>query len=368
MSYDAGFMLFASLEIARPIAQGKMAPTPTAMPVLSGVCVSSPAYLDKPSKAGYFIFPDLSVRHEGWYRLKFSLFEQPRQAADADLDNPFTDDVDSPYPVPHESMQNRAEVVSYPFQVFSAKKFPGLDQSTPTSKALADQGCRVRIRREIRQRKMRVDEEKPEPRNETPEWQTPGHSRAASRTSMDGRYLSVDPMRRPSLESMYQPRPVPSRTTSIASLTHPSPTSPVAPPLQSMRPPMYRGYEQPPPPASYQSRYPHYYSREEPVMAKSDLKLPPINMNPMTAPPPQRQLYNLPEPTSTKRAPSRSFNDDYTMKQGLRPDQPPRYEPVNHSGHIEPDNAVSDDEGDRDHYSYARANGNRGMKVHDLLS
>ena len=56
-------------------------------------------------------------------------------------------------PVRHEGVFNRMDVVSIPFQVYSAKKFPGLNQSTELSVLVADQGCRVRIRRDVRQRK-----------------------------------------------------------------------------------------------------------------------------------------------------------------------------------------------------------------------
>ena len=40
-----------------------------------------------------------------------------------------------------------------PFTVFSAKKFPGLSESTSLSRIVAEQGCRVRIRRDVRMRR-----------------------------------------------------------------------------------------------------------------------------------------------------------------------------------------------------------------------
>ena len=87
-TYDATFMLYASLEVSRPIAGGKQH-APATIPVLAGVTVASAAYLEKPRRAAYFIFPDLSVRHEGWYRLRFSLFEGIKHSRDADIDKPF---------------------------------------------------------------------------------------------------------------------------------------------------------------------------------------------------------------------------------------------------------------------------------------
>lgn len=150
-------MLFASLVHARPIANGRMAPTHVC-PVITGVCVAGAAYLAKPHNAAYFIFPDLSIRHEGWYRLKFDLFEQTKRIGDMDegvtMSKIESSTFDNPSPeYPHENMVNRAEILSDPFQVYSAKKFPGLDPSTELSKIIADQGCRVRIRRDVRQRR-----------------------------------------------------------------------------------------------------------------------------------------------------------------------------------------------------------------------
>lgn len=365
MSYDSGFMLYASLEVARPIANGKMHNGPPCLPVLTGVCVASTAYLERPNRAGYFIFPDLSVRHEGWYRLKFSLFEQIKHASDADTNRPFTNaEGSSKQVLSHESMANRMEVQSTPFQVFSAKKFPGLSQSTDLSKVVADQGCRVRIRREIRQRK-RTSDDKPDGGRQTPDIWAHGHSRTESRNSMDGHYAPMDPMRRPSTESLYH-RQVPSRAPSIASMSQASPTTPTAPHMAAM----------PPPPsynASLQSRYTGtYYSHPSPARPAppaDNLTLPPISpasTSTALAPPAPSRYYQTHEPTSTKRGSDRVFNDDYSMKAGARPDQPIRAEPVQAHGFIEADNG-DDDDADKGDYFYSRANGSRGLKVAQLL-
>lgn len=50
-------------------------------------------------------------------------------------------------------VSHRLEVKSAPFTVFSAKKFPGLSESTALSRMVAEQGCRVRIRRDVRMRR-----------------------------------------------------------------------------------------------------------------------------------------------------------------------------------------------------------------------
>lgn len=158
-SHNANFFLFTTLENARPIAKGRVPVQPSTFPVLTGSPVAGMAYLDRPSPAGYFIFPDLSVRHEGLYRLAFSLFEELKESKDADAEPPEgssnkRDELLSSNPMaPRAHVHFRLEVKSTPFAVFSAKKFPGLSESTPLSRTVAEQGCRVRIRRDVRMRR-----------------------------------------------------------------------------------------------------------------------------------------------------------------------------------------------------------------------
>lgn len=165
-SYKANFFLFATLEPARPIAQGRVPQTQSAFPVLTGMFVSGMAYLDRPEPAGYFLFPDLSVRHEGRYRLSFNLYEDPKEAKDADAEVPPNHPSKnvSKLQIPNAPklfVEWRLEVKSKPFTVFSAKKFPGLAESTVLSRIVAEQGCRVRIRRDVRMRR-REDKGHPE--------------------------------------------------------------------------------------------------------------------------------------------------------------------------------------------------------------
>lgn len=154
-TYSANFFLFTTLEIARPVAHGRMqAPAPQ-VPVLTGMPVSGMAYLDRPSLAGYFIFPDLSVRHEGRYRLSFNLYEETKEAKDTDAE-PSNEPAKPSIPgstSPNASFDWRVEVKSAEFVVYSAKKFPGLAESTHLSRVVAEQGCRVRIRRDVRMRR-----------------------------------------------------------------------------------------------------------------------------------------------------------------------------------------------------------------------
>ncbi|KAF9237961.1 velvet factor-domain-containing protein, partial [Melanogaster broomeanus] len=84
--------------------------------------------------AGFFVFPDLSVRTEGSYRLKLSLFE-----------------------VVGNTVRHCKSIYSQPFYVYTAKKFPGMEaESTPLSCSLADQGIKIRIRKDIRVRKRPI--------------------------------------------------------------------------------------------------------------------------------------------------------------------------------------------------------------------
>ncbi|KAL9110987.1 MAG: hypothetical protein Q9227_004602 [Pyrenula ochraceoflavens] len=163
-THNASFVMYASLSMARKIAQpapGKL-PMPPNVAVLTGQHVAATNYLDRPEPAGYFIFPDLSVRHEGHYRLSFNLYEQVKEPDDADPTRPMpakserlASSTGAQKPREWDGLQHRLEVCTAPFQVYSAKKFPGLSESTNLSKNLADQGCRVRIRRDVRMRKRK---------------------------------------------------------------------------------------------------------------------------------------------------------------------------------------------------------------------
>jgi hypothetical protein len=93
---------------------------------------------DEEGKKGYFyIFPDLSIRVEGRYRLKFDLLRL----------------VLPPGPPLLGSNQVAAECLSDIFVVFAAKKFPGMMESTALTKAIARQGIKISVRTEPRGRR-----------------------------------------------------------------------------------------------------------------------------------------------------------------------------------------------------------------------
>ena len=236
-SHNANFFLFTTLEPARKIAHGRV-PQPQAMaPVLTGAPVAGMVYLDRPNPAGYFIFPDLSVRHEGQYRLSFSLYEDVKEDKDADNKPPCSPKrLGSNTMAPRAHVHFRLEVKSVPFFVFSAKKFPGLSESTMLSRQVAEQGCRVRIRRDIRVRRrdtkvtegyLNSGEEAhyaPSERFSTPQ-HIPDRPRSISNGSIDAQ-TPYSLQRRPSMEmagyyasNAYAP-PAPSACTHSANPYH----------------------------------------------------------------------------------------------------------------------------------------------------
>ncbi|KAJ2076578.1 hypothetical protein H4R24_005620 [Coemansia sp. RSA 988] len=94
---------------------------------MTGSVVASLAHLkDVDGNDGaFFVFPDLSVRCEGVYRLKFSLFE-----------------------IVGNQVFFCKSITSTMFTVYSAKKFPGMEESTHLTKLFAEQGLKIRVRKE----------------------------------------------------------------------------------------------------------------------------------------------------------------------------------------------------------------------------
>ncbi|KAI0156383.1 hypothetical protein GGR57DRAFT_463279 [Xylariaceae sp. FL1272] len=213
--YNVDFFCYASLEQARVIAPGRVqAPQANQVPVLSGFPVSGCCYLDRPDPAGYFIFPDLSVRHEGRYRLVFSLYELVKDEKDLD---PISDASQSGDECQLNEARHRMDLNSAEFTVYSAKKFPGLTESTSLSRTVAEQGCRVRIRRDIRMRRR-----EPNPKPSAPEeynngedrykrggTQTPDQFRTRSVSNSSMNRAPYPAERRPSIIGDYEGGPPP---------------------------------------------------------------------------------------------------------------------------------------------------------------
>ncbi|GIZ46791.1 hypothetical protein CKM354_000990300 [Cercospora kikuchii] len=295
----ANYFLFATLEAARPIAHGRVSADRHTPPVLTGTPVAGMVYLDRPDPAGYFIFPDLSVRHEGNYRLSFSLYEELKNVKDEDKMSEEPKAAGEGAPV----VNHRLEVKSEPFQVFSAKKFPGLTESTALSRMVAEQGCRVRIRRDVRMRRRdqknsakdwdEYEDETAAARarmSSTPESQSQPHPgmmhtphsymdpipRPRSTSNTSHQSLAQPISRRPSAQDMasaYQttqygnapqpPQPAFNQTAQYG----PSPTQSYqqgpyvqqAPPMQPPPPQYQQGYAAPPAPSPVSASQPGYY-------------------------------------------------------------------------------------------------------------
>ncbi|KAG0030872.1 hypothetical protein BGZ81_002089 [Podila clonocystis] len=145
---DPLFVLHVSLwshdgtEVRNMIATPGQSDPPKLTRILMGSLVVSPILLNNPEgvPGWYFSFPDLSIRTEGVYTLKFSLMRF------GSFD--FLSEEDG-----QQASTLVAEETSEPFTVFSAKKFPGMTESTELSKAFAKQGLKIPIRNDLRVRK-----------------------------------------------------------------------------------------------------------------------------------------------------------------------------------------------------------------------
>ncbi|KAF9556265.1 hypothetical protein EC968_008368 [Mortierella alpina] len=144
---DPLFVLHVSLwshdgkEVRNMIATPGQSDPPKLTRILMGSLVVSPVLLNNAEgvPGWFFSFPDLSIRTEGVYTLKFSLMRFGSYD--------FLNSEDG-----HASTLV-AEEISEPFTVFSAKKFPGMTESTELSKAFAKQGLKIPIRNDLRARK-----------------------------------------------------------------------------------------------------------------------------------------------------------------------------------------------------------------------
>lgn len=102
---------------------------------LAGTTVVSLTHIRNPPPGKFFfILNDLSIRQEGFYRLKFRVFEVP---------------------LSHSYVYLRGEVDSSVITVYSPKNFPGLATSSNLIMDLASRGHKVRVRKESTLQKRR---------------------------------------------------------------------------------------------------------------------------------------------------------------------------------------------------------------------
>ncbi|EFW13315.1 Velvet complex subunit ryp3 [Coccidioides posadasii str. Silveira] len=124
----------------------QLAPTqPTGMftrNLIGSLSASAFKLTDPENKLGiWFILQDLSVRTEGAFRLKMNFVNVGTDPADPSSES-------SGPILNHGSAPVLASVFSDVFHVFSAKKFPGVIESTPLSKCFAIQGIKIPIRKD----------------------------------------------------------------------------------------------------------------------------------------------------------------------------------------------------------------------------
>jgi hypothetical protein len=365
-SYNANFFLFATLELARPMIHGRVQPSAQQNPVLTGMPVSGMAYLDRPAEAGYFIFPDLSVRHEGRYRLSFNLYEETKETKDGDPDRP-TDGQSKAPPATlnhNGSFDWRLEVKSAPFTVYSAKKFPGLAESTVLSRTVAEQGCRVRIRRDVRMRRRDGKpsgdfDEYDEEYSRTRRTATPDsihdpyiRQRSLSNSSLDRQPYAPEGQRRPagveyqqqSYGSSYTAPPVAqSNSTSYlqfgtsATQQYQAPLYP-QPPSQSMpsqqqsyppaqntfHPPLPAQYRQPPTPMGYNySERQSYAAPYAPQDSSCETDYRRSSTSYPSAPPPAPNQYSTTPDQNSSRVQQGSSYQQYSQSNHTPAVQPP---------------------------------------------
>ncbi|KNG45888.1 velvet factor protein [Stemphylium lycopersici] len=153
---------------------------------LSGTLVSSLHRLkDVNNKdGGFFIFGDISVRIQGSYRLRFTLYEIHPVLFET------PDDMGS-----YECL---GHTLSEKFNVVLPKDFKGLEESTYLSRAFSDQGVRLRLRKEARgmmaQKRSFSEQEQP-------------IAKRRREDSVEGTQYSVQP---------YVPPPPPTQTTNFS--------------------------------------------------------------------------------------------------------------------------------------------------------
>lgn len=273
-AYNANFFLFATLENARAIAPGRAPPTTPSFPVLTGTPVAGMAYLDRPSPAGYFIFPDLSVRHEGKYRLSFALYEELKDPKDMDPDDRSAVNV-HPQPGVDAHVSHRLEVKSSPFIVFSAKKFPGLSESTALSRMVAEQGCRVRIRRDVRMRRRENKSNK-----DWDEYDDETGYDQARRTATPDTYGQPPgmPTPNPALDGADRPRSV----SNASNASYASPRRPSMEEMSQSYQPSNSYQQMPPPQSNAYSQMPQYGSSQNQYQSQF---APPQPAAPLMQPP-----------------------------------------------------------------------------------
>ncbi|KAJ8654053.1 hypothetical protein O0I10_010264 [Lichtheimia ornata] len=193
---------------------------------------------------GFFIFADISVRHEGFFKLKFTLFKIIEQVSHVlfSLHSRLTRKIFFSRLYNRTHVYRLCSAFSDAFQVYSPKTFPGMSESTFLTRCFSDQGVRIRIRKETRT-----------PSNHTKRRRTEEHEYEDN----DDRYRSSTASQSDVSHAMSMQNLLRSDST---------PTDPQHPPP-------------PPPPLSSTSEYYHRLEPTTTAMYRSSLQLPPIQQS-----------------------------------------------------------------------------------------
>ncbi|KAK3107990.1 hypothetical protein LTR53_017907 [Teratosphaeriaceae sp. CCFEE 6253] len=119
--------------------------------LIGSLTVNAAKLTDDDGKLGYwFVLQDLSVRTEGWFRLRMNFIDVGLAATPPASGGPSLNRGRAPV---------LAHVFSDGFQVFSAKRFPGVIESTELSKTFARQGVKIPIRKDGKEGREEEGEE-----------------------------------------------------------------------------------------------------------------------------------------------------------------------------------------------------------------
>ncbi|KAG0041928.1 hypothetical protein BGZ83_001148 [Gryganskiella cystojenkinii] len=202
------------------------------------------------SDGGFFVFGDMSVRIEGHFRLRFTLFE-----------------------LIEGQVVHVMTSLSNALMVYPSKTFPGMSESTFLSRSFSDQGVRIRIRKDhhVKPKKAQSDENEGEEGSGGPSMHSPPSSCHEAEHS-DNDMVVRKPTKR-AKSSSSQPSSQPSPASMVPAHAHARPIA-VRPTKQYMRNDRYSSAEPmdrtpPSSPGSYlsqdsaPSRPHHYYMAEE---------------------------------------------------------------------------------------------------------
>jgi hypothetical protein len=155
---------------------------------LAGTLVSSLHRLKDTDNndGGFFVFGDLSVKIEGFFKIQFTLYE-----------------------VRGKEVEYITAITSEPFQVHPAKNWPGMAESTFLTRSFSDQGVRLRLRKEPRfrlgPRGPASDDYQPRHYNTSRRRQSQMSSALSSATTQESPQLAITPQSQENIAGASRP-------------------------------------------------------------------------------------------------------------------------------------------------------------------